>query len=269
MLILKALVISLVLVYTAIITAVFTQQNKLIYRPSPIALDQQARVAGIIKKWPSVQAFRGWSSGKERHDLKATVIVFHGNSGAALQRVYYSEALERLGFRVLLAEYPGYGGRDGTPSETVLVNDALETIDQANQLYGGPIYLWGESLGAAVVAGAANQTSVPLAGLIMFLPWHSLPALAQHLYWYLPARWMVRDQYNSAQNLQPLNIPIAVVMAGQDQLVPNAHSERLFQSLTTRKKLWRFESAGHNNVPMDPNLAWWGEVMQFLMDSPV
>ena len=46
---------------------------------------------------------------------RATVIVFHGNAGSAVQRRYYRDALTPLGYRVLLAQYPGYGGRLGSP----------------------------------------------------------------------------------------------------------------------------------------------------------
>jgi len=44
------------------------------------------------------------------------------------RRKFYAEALTRRGLRVIAAEYPGYGPRDGPVGEQNLVADAEETI---------------------------------------------------------------------------------------------------------------------------------------------
>lgn len=261
---LKALTLTLGLTYATVVGAVVLFQRKLIYLPSAVSSREEALAGESIRKWPSAEVFRGWISASQGDGKRGTVIVFHGNAGAALDRTVYVEALEPLGLRVILAEYPGYGGRPGDPSETSLVTDALETIRLAHEHYGPPIVLWGESLGCGVVSGAARRTSIPLAGLVLFLPWDSLPAVAQHHYWVLPARWLVWDQYNNIENLRAVQTAVAVLLADRDVVVPAVHGERLFQSLSTRKRLWRFTHAGHDDVPMDPTLDWWREVVGFL-----
>jgi alpha-beta hydrolase superfamily lysophospholipase len=301
----KPLTLTLPIVYAAFLIAVVTFQRKLIYLPASVSSLDEALAGDRVRKWPSALEFRGWigttavarqtgavlegnraeaaagdgGADQPRGEMgnavgtraanadgkKGTVIVFHGNAGAAFHRTYYVEALEPLGLRVILAEYPGYGGRAGAPSETALVNDALETIRLAHERHGEPLILWGESLGCGVVSGAVRRTSVPLAGLVLFLPWDSLPAVAQHHYWYLPARWLVRDQYNNIENLRANDAAVAVLLADRDEVVPAVHGERLFNALRTRKKLWRFANASHNTVPVDPTLGWWREVIGFLM----
>ncbi|MBN1579432.1 MAG: alpha/beta hydrolase [Anaerolineae bacterium] len=94
--------------------------------------------------------------------------------------------------------------------------------------------------------------------------WDTLPRLAQGLYWYLPARWLTRDKYDNAKNLQPFRGPGAVIMAGQDEVIPNKHTMRLYESLPREKKLWVFENAGHNTLPLTSDAEWWAEVMTFL-----
>lgn len=69
--------------------------------------------------------------------LKGTVVVFHGNGGPAVFRSAYIDALEARGFRVVLAEYPGYGGRPGELSEKSLVADARLTVLLARKAFGG------------------------------------------------------------------------------------------------------------------------------------
>jgi esterase/lipase len=57
----------------------------------------------------------------------------------------------------------------------------------------------------------------------------------------------VRDQYENVPNLGAFSGPIAVLMARQDEAIPNEHTERLYESLTGQKRLWVFENAGHNS----------------------
>ena len=93
---------------------------------------------------------------------------------------------------MILAEYPGYGGRRGQISENSMITDAVSVVQRVHEQYKGPIYLLGESLGCGVAAGAAAAAPVPLNGLILITPWDTLPDLAQSLYWYLPARYLVQ-----------------------------------------------------------------------------
>ena len=83
-----------------------------------------------------------------------------------------------LGYRVLLAEYPGYGARKGELSEETFVRDAKETLRVASERYGGPLYLLGESLGCAVAAAAAKDSPVEIDGLILITPWEKRGAWA-------------------------------------------------------------------------------------------
>jgi len=55
-----------------------------------------------------------------------------------------------------------------------------------------------------------------------------------------------------------------VVLAEQDEVVPNRRTMALFDGVSGRKKLWCFENAGHNTLPMGAGQPWWAEVMQFL-----
>ena len=243
---------------------VFVFQRKMLYMPGGYKISEQAAANLGLRYWPSPEKFQGFTSLAEPADPQGTVIVFPGNAGAAYHRDFYLQPLNAQNLRVILAEYPGYGGRVGSPSESLLVADALETIRLAHQAYSEPLYLWGESLGCGVVAGAVHQTETPIQGLVLFLAWDTLPDLAQTHYWYLPARWLVKDRYNSVQNLKGYPGRIAVVLAGQDEVVPVKHGLRLYESIETDKELWLFENARHNYVPIGPELVWWREVVGFV-----
>jgi pimeloyl-ACP methyl ester carboxylesterase len=250
--------------YILLCSVVFIFQRKLLYLPNEIQLSEDRALDEGLLYWPSYENFQGFISQGELAEVKGTIIVFHGNAGAAYHRSFYSKALSLQKLRVILAEYPGYGGRGGQPSEDVLVKDALETIRLAYQEFGGPLFVWGESLGSGVVSSAVRNTDTPIKGVVLFLPWDSLPNLAQTHYWYLPARWMVLDKFNNIDNLKGFDGNIAVILAENDEVIPLPHGKKLYDSITGEKKLWLFENVRHNEVPVEAELDWWNEVILFI-----
>lgn len=258
-------VLYILAAYAALVVLVFLAQRRLLYYPSsnpPSASDLQ----GLgLHYWPApAPDYRGFITPPLTASAKGTVLVFHGNAGAASDRLYYTCALAPLGYRVLLMEYSGYGGRAGNLSETAFRADAKASITLAYRQFGPPLFLWGESLGAGVVATLASDPTLPIAGIALITPWDSLTRLAQRIYWFLPVRWLVRDRYDSIRNLQTYDQPVAVLVAEDDEIIPKAHGLRLYESINGPKQLWTFKYGGHNNWPRLPQEPWWQEVMDFL-----
>jgi len=252
------------MIYLIVCAALFLGQRYMLYFPDTITLspDQAGRLG--LRHWPSPERFLGFVAAQEPPEVRGTVVIFHGNARAAFNRLYYLDALSRQHFRVLLAEYPGYGGREGKPAEGVLVQDALTILQMAHAQFGAPLYVWGESLGCGVAAGAVGQTKTPVAGLVLFLPWDTLANVAATHYPFVPIRWLLRDRYDSVANLQHYQGPVAVLLAGDDEVIPVRHGKQLYAQLNTVKKLWVMPGAGHNTMPLEANQGWWREVAAFL-----
>jgi uncharacterized protein len=261
------LLVHLLLGYGVLVLLAYVLQYHLLYLPdtmTPDRLAQDARTLGL-RTWPGGPGdYRGLLVAHRADGAKGTVLVFHGNAGSALDRRYYSEALERLGFRVILMEYPGYGARRGKLGEASLAADARESVAMALAEFGRPIYVWGESLGCGVATGVAADPATAVDAVVLLTPWDTLANMAQAHYWYLPARWLTRDHYDNVRNLMRFKGPVAVVMADQDEIIPKRLTMRLYAALTTTKRLWVFPEAGHNSWPAAPELSWWSEVMNFL-----
>jgi uncharacterized protein len=259
-------VMSFLLIYLLILLAVFLLQRKMMYFPTRFTQGQQeGLIAGLnLQPWPSASELHGMMSRLPLTDAKGTVLVFHGNAGAALHRTYYIDALHRLGYRVIIAEYPGYGVRSGAPSEAALIKDGIVTAKMAWREFKGPLFLCGESLGSGVVAGIVASLEVPVKGLLLITPFDAMAKVAQHHYWYFLARWLVLDKFDNVPKLRDFQGRIAVVLAGQDEVIPNRRTMALFDALPERKRLWRFENADHNNLPLEPRHPWWQEAMQFI-----
>ena len=239
------------------------QYNMLYYPDSRLPAESELTAKGL-QFWPTGPiGYRGYISTGGIKNIKGTIVVFHGNAGTAADRDYYLSALGLLGYRVILAEYPGYGGRKGRLGEQSFVNDSKETLQIAAETYKGPIYLLGESLGCGVVAGVAKDTSLSIAGIILITPWNTLLAVAKDHYPYLPVGWFMKDRYDNAENLKSFQGRIAVVGAERDEVVPVRHAEELFTLLPKNKRMWIIKGVGHNDWSMLMDMSKWQEIMDF------
>jgi len=243
-------------------------QDRMLYYPEPSVPSKEALAANHLQFWPSgPEGYRGFIGTEGPAAPRGTIVVFHGNAGTAADRLYYLKALEPLGYRVILAEYPRYGRRGGELGEGSFVADARESIRMASQ-YGGPLYLLGESLGCAVAAGVASNPSPRIDGVLLITPWDTLKAVAKSHFPFLPVGLFLRDRYDSGENLKTFPGRIAVVGAERDEIVPVRHAEALYRSLPgPNKRMWTLRGVGHNDWLMAVGPEIWREFMAFLEED--
>ena len=209
--------------------------------------------------------YRCLITSREENSTKGTVVVFHGNCGTAVNRVFYMQTLTVLGYRVLLAEYPRYGGRKGDLGEKAFVGDALETVQLALTQFGEPIFILGESLGCGVASAVAADPSINIEGIVLVTPWDTLTAIAQSKFPWFPIKIFLTDTYNNIENLRLFPGRIAVIGAERDEVVPVNHAKNLYRVLVTHNKhMWLMENAGHNNVLFYTDQALWKDIMDFV-----
>ncbi len=257
---------TFLLIYLLMLTTVFLLQRKMIYFPSRFTPERQDKLLTEIglEAWPSKTDLRGFISRPPVNGTKGTIVVFHGNAGSAVQRAYFIKGLEHLGYRVVIAEYPGYGTRSGNPSESTLIQDGVATAKKALQDFNAPLFLCGESLGSGVVAGIVASGEVQVKGLLLVTPFDSMVNVAHQHYWFFLAKWLMLDRYDNVSRLRDFPGNVAVLLAEQDEIIPNPLTMALFDSLPASKRLWHFKNADHNTLPIEPWQPWWQEVMQFV-----
>lgn len=241
-------------------------QDRLLYFPARASIEQMAGTE--LRPWPNPQDFRGLLAAPGEggpETARGTVVVFHGNAGHAGHRTYYAQVLTALGLRVVLAEYPGYGPRDGEVGEKSLVADAEQTVLLAHRLHGEPLLLLGESLGAAVAASAAAALPDKVSGLLLITPWDRLERVAAHHYPWLPVGWLLRDRYDSLHNLKDFRRPVVIVVAELDTIVPARFGQALHAGLAHPKELLLVQAAGHNDWPGRVDSAWWRRAIDPLL----
>ncbi len=197
------------------------------------------------------------------------MVVFHGNAGSAFDRTQYAKGFGHLQqgatWQTYLFEYPGYDSRPGTPSEESIRAAAREAIEQLAAEDSRPIYLTGESLGAGVACALAGDLPQKISGIFLMTPFAALGEVASHHYPWLPVNLILRDRWNNTAALRDYHGPVAVLIAGQDEVVTTAQSEKLYGSYSGPKQRWFDTEATHNTVSNSTFLPWWQEVSDFLL----
>lgn len=240
--------VVLILLGTATLLG-YALQRTLIYYPSHARLDTLESLAsreGLLPWRNADQAFIGWRTQEGRG---LPVVVLHGNAGHAFHRSHVVSRLRKAGISspIYILEYPGYGAREGTPTENSLVAAALAAID----LLPRRIILLGESLGSGVACQVAARRKESVAGLVLLTPFDSLMTVARKHYPVVPSGLILKDRYQSSLALQEFHGPVSVIMADDDTIIPAESTRRLFESYSGPKKLWRLSGSGHNEVLWD------------------
>lgn len=180
-------------------------------------------------------------------DSKGAVIFSHGNAGTIADRLESVEDFLWLGFDVLIYDYGGYGKSDGTPSETRCYADIQAAWDYLTNEQGvssSDIVLFGRSLGTGPTSWLA--TRVQPAAVILESPFFSVPLRAQEAFPFLPARWLVRDRFDSGGRVAKITAPLLVIHSREDEIIPFHHGERLYENATEPKQFLEIRG-GHND----------------------
>lgn len=237
--------------YLVVLGAVFVLQRSLIY-PAGKAMPDTALAAVAGMRVVTTRTADGldlthWY--RPPADESAPVlVVFHGNAGTIADRVPKLVELMKAGFGLLLVGYRGYGGNPGQPSEDAFSADARLVLDWLAGEGVSPerTVLYGESLGTGVAVKMATERSA--AAVILEAPYTSVAEVAQSRFWFLPARWLVLDKWDSLSRIGRINAPLLVMHGLRDRTIPMRFGRRLFEAAIEPKELLLTKDAGHADL---------------------
>ncbi|ESQ79645.1 alpha/beta hydrolase [Asticcacaulis sp. YBE204] len=177
-----------------------------------------------------------------RDKTQPLVVFFHGNGGNGYYAARMAAPLTQNGSGLLVADYRGYGGNPGKPSETGLRQDAKAFIDLGRTLQpGAPLYLFGHSLGGAVALDAATREDI--AGVITLGTFSSLSDMAPAY-----ARAILPDRFDNRRNVTLIETPLLLIHGTADQTVPFSQGEALRDAATkagVKVRFLKLDGAGH------------------------
>jgi pimeloyl-ACP methyl ester carboxylesterase len=253
--------------YAGLCLGAFLVQRRLMYFPDRSS-EQEAQLRasrlGLTPWRDGAGHILGWRR-PSTSPSRPRVLLLHGNAGDALGRVDYLSLVETAGFQGVLLEYPGYGCRAGAPSESALVEDARSALSLL-RTEGAPVFLLGESLGSGVAVQVAAANAGSVAGLLLVTPFARMTEVAAWHYPFFPMGLLLRDRWNSLSAVQNYPGPVAILLAGQDEVVGAQQGRRLAGACPGPMRTWEVPQASHNDLPLLPGPPW-SEILTFLREK--
>lgn len=238
-------------VYLATVIAVYFFQRRLQYFPDNDLGDPAA--PGILgMKTATVRTDDGlglvaWFAPPKRKDGRV-IVLFHGNGGNIGHRAIKASAFIARGYGVMLAEYRGYGGNPGRPSEEGLYRDARAAVKWLEgEGYGaGQLALYGESLGSGVAVQLATEIHPRI--VILEAPFSSAADVAKTAYPVLPVDMLMKDRYDSIDKIAKTKPNLLIVHGDRDEVVPISQGRRLFEAANHPKEFIAIARGAHNDL---------------------
>jgi pimeloyl-ACP methyl ester carboxylesterase len=242
--------------YLALIAFVYATQRGQIYFPTPEIVRADAQVLWIESQGERIKVWVVPRPGGR------ALIYFGGNAEDVAGNIdFFAAAFPDRS--LFLVNYRGYGGSSGRPSEAGLRADALAVFDHVRAKHSD-IAVTGRSLGSGVAVQLASQR--PVSRLVLVTAFDSLVNVARaHIRW-LPVGLLMQDRYDSAGRAGEIKVPVLMVIAGEDEIIPQARTEALAKAFAPGQvQVVLVPGVGHNTLDESP--AYLESVRAFLMES--
>jgi uncharacterized protein len=248
---------------------------RLIGEPPP---DFPAR--GVRLSTASGTSVAGWFA--RGQPGQGAVLLLHGVRADRTQMLRRARFLNQAGYAALLVDLPAHGESAGDritfgAREAAGVKTALEYLRR--ELPGERVGIIGVSLGAASTV-LAHPNPAPDAVILESMYPTIEEAVADRLVmrlgplgaglvppllWQMPLRTGVRAQdLRPIQHLPSLGAPVLVASGSEDKHTTWAETQRLFDSASEPKELWRVEGAAHVDLHAFQPVEYERKILRFL-----
>jgi uncharacterized protein len=226
--------------------------------------------AGIVYEAVDFEAtdgtrLHGWFLPSQLPDVEGTVLFLYGNAENKSTHIASVYWMPEHGYNVFLFDYRGYGGSGGRPTLSGLHDDiesALRYLISRPEPSTKHIIVFGQSLGGALALTAVSDSAwrPHIEGVVVEGAFSGYRAIAREKmagFWLMrPLAWpfslTVSDRYDpvdAAARISP--IPLLLVYANEDDIVPVHHGEVLYEAARSPKWLWKIGSIAHITAFVD------------------
>lgn len=240
---------TILIIYVLLVLLLYYKQDELLFQ-GPLSSDviQTNKIDNAFRYIIQVEdaILNGWHVIPES-ESKGIVIYFGGNAENIDSVIDMSKHLKDVD--IVSMHYRSYGLSTGNISESAIYKDALSIYDNVSKEYPNkPIYVIGRSLGSGVATYLAAHRNVSGVGLVT--PYDSIKNVAQGHYPFFPVKYILNNKFDSVSNVKNINVPVYVLVASNDTLIPNQYSIKLFENIHSEKHWHLFDNFDHNNISL-------------------
>lgn len=229
-------------VYATLCLLMFAVQRSQMYFPAREAIRPGAQ---SIRVQNGEESLKVWVVGRPG---PRAILYFGGNAeDVSLNLPSFSAAFPA--HSLYLVNYRGHGGSSGRPSERALLADATVVYDQVAARHP-EVSVIGRSLGSGVAVHIARARKVRRLALVS--PFDSMVNVAREHYAWLPVSLLMLDRYESAMKAPAVRVPVLIVIAADDEIIPAQRTTASTFSRSTLNRLpdsWPIERGAMIRLP--------------------
>jgi len=200
------------------------------------------------------------------------MLVSHGNGGNISVRPSLIECILDADCSVFIYDYCGYGKSKGLPDLQNIVaagECAYRYLIDKQKYKPEDVIVYGESLGGAVSACLAERC--PTAGLIIQSGFSSLYKIAIEkipLFGVYPPLLFPADDFDTANRMARLKVPVLIIHGTDDGLVPVHHGEAIYAAAKQPKTILILQGARHTDITELYKYKFVAALRQFVRSLP-
>ena len=238
--------------------------TRLFFQPSRVLIQnpQQLGLSYQDVSFNSADGTRlhGWFFPAQTRPVKGTFVQVHGNAENISTHFASLAWVTKHGYHLWTFDYRGYGQSAGQVSMDGVHEDVRAAISEARVLSdaqgGGPLILYGQSLGGALLLYAVGTLADrhAIAVVVVDSAFSSYQALAREK---LAGSWvtfplqaltpiLISDRYAPKRVLADISpLPLLVIHGERDGIVPWPHGGVIYKLAKAPKWFWKLPGVGH------------------------
>ena len=195
-----------------------------------------------------------WIDSRSNLDEQIPVILFfHGNGSNLGDMVSRIQQFNDWGYSTLFIDYRGYGRSSGPfPNEQRVYEDAEVAWQYLiqQQVLAEQIAIYGQSIGGAIAIDLAVHHPDAAALIVesSFTSMRAMVARAKSLP-LIPVNRLLTQRFESLEKVKSLQIPALFIHGSDDEVIPEAMGQRLYEATPTDKSYLLVEGAMHSGLP--------------------
>lgn len=205
-----------------------------------------------------------------------TILFFHGNGEIVTDYDDTARCYIEKNINLLVADYRGYGFSNGQPTIANILKDGNVIFPQAKTWltkhgYAEVIFVMGRSLGSICAIEVAKLHQDDLTGLIIESGSATNFRNLLYIWGFFPLDhpiWREGSGFFSKEKIRQIKIPILIIHAERDSLIPLREAELLYKNAGTEsKKLVVIPGADHNDLMVVGEELYFRTISDFVQSS--